>query len=115
MSNQGEDGWYPECDKCGEGNLGNVYCSECYLKLKAFAKNLIEAILDNLESCEDAKIDNTGGFVKQQYIADEMDVLMNELEMCENCGDTKDVSCIRQYGLCVNCMQKEMNKNSIQV
>jgi len=39
MSNQGEDGWYPECDKCGCGNLGTAYCDECYDELK---KKIIE-------------------------------------------------------------------------
>ena len=33
MSNQSEDGWYPECLNCGCGNLGSdVICEECYEK-----------------------------------------------------------------------------------
>lgn len=33
MSNQGEDGWYPECKDCGCGNLGSdVFCSGCHQK-----------------------------------------------------------------------------------
>ena len=30
MSNQTEDGWYPECCECESGNLGKVYCEDCY-------------------------------------------------------------------------------------
>ena len=33
MSHQGEDGWYPECKKCGAGNLGDVVCVSCYNEL----------------------------------------------------------------------------------
>ena len=32
MSNQSEDGWYPECEMCGCGNLGKVVCWDCYDK-----------------------------------------------------------------------------------
>jgi len=31
MSNQGEEGWYPECIVCDMGNLGNVVCEQCYM------------------------------------------------------------------------------------
>jgi hypothetical protein len=36
MSNQMEDGWYPECDDCGCGNLveAHTYCGDCFKKLK---------------------------------------------------------------------------------
>lgn len=36
MSNQSEDGWYPECDDCGDGNLGEsfTFCKDCWEKLK---------------------------------------------------------------------------------
>ena len=36
MSNQGEDGWYPECDDCGCGNLAGsiTFCTECWNKIK---------------------------------------------------------------------------------
>jgi hypothetical protein len=43
-------------------------------ELRIAAKEL-QAIKDNLESCEQHRIDNTGGFVRQQYIADEMEYL----------------------------------------
>ena len=32
MSHQGEDGWYPECEICGCGNLSKVVCKDCYDK-----------------------------------------------------------------------------------
>jgi hypothetical protein len=44
-------------------------------EIKVRAKDLLKAIKDNLESCKKAGIDTTGGYVKQQYIADEMDEL----------------------------------------
>lgn len=36
MSNQSEDGWYPECSDCGCGNLGKsiTLCDECWEKFK---------------------------------------------------------------------------------
>ncbi len=34
MSDQSEDGWYPECEECCCGNLGKVVCIDCYNKLK---------------------------------------------------------------------------------
>ena len=36
MSNQMEDGWYPECDDCGCGNLAKsiTLCDDCWKKLK---------------------------------------------------------------------------------
>jgi len=35
MSNQMEDGWYPECDDCGCGNLGKsiTLCEDCLKEL----------------------------------------------------------------------------------
>jgi len=34
MNHHGEAGWYPECKKCGSGNLGsNVVCLDCYNEL----------------------------------------------------------------------------------
>ena len=42
MRHQNEDGWYPECAKCGNGNLGEksielsefTFCIKCYEELK---------------------------------------------------------------------------------
>ena len=44
MSHQGEDGWYPECAKCGGSNLGSdVVCIDCYNELiNKFQKQLDE-------------------------------------------------------------------------
>ncbi len=35
MSNQSEDGWFPECDNCGCGNLGKIVtlCEDCFNKM----------------------------------------------------------------------------------
>ncbi len=35
MSHQGEDGWYPECEECGCGNLMNsiTLCKDCIAKV----------------------------------------------------------------------------------
>ena len=41
--------------------------------LKARARDLLKAIEDNYESCKEAGIDDTGSYVRQQYIADEME------------------------------------------
>ena len=43
--------------------------------IKARARELLKAIEDNYESCKKAGIDNTGSYVRQQYIADEMEGL----------------------------------------
>jgi len=32
MSHQGMEGWYPECEECGCGNLGKVVCIDCHKK-----------------------------------------------------------------------------------
>ena len=42
MSNQSEDGWYPECDECFCGNLGKVVCISCWNKRNAEVKKAIE-------------------------------------------------------------------------
>ena len=49
-------------------------------EIKTRAKDLLKAIKDNYESCEEAGIDTTGSFVKQQYIADEMDELESAIK-----------------------------------
>ncbi len=33
MSQQGEDGWYPECEICKCGHLDKVVCMDCYKKM----------------------------------------------------------------------------------
>ncbi len=43
--------------------------------IMARARDLLKAIEDNYESCKKAGIDNTGSYVRQQYIADEMEGL----------------------------------------
>jgi len=43
MSHQFEEGWYPECRKCGCGNLGdNAVCIGCYNELLKLLKNIIK-------------------------------------------------------------------------
>lgn len=45
MSNQGDDGWYPECSKCGCGNLGcDVVCSRCHKEIVSKLKKTIRKL-----------------------------------------------------------------------
>lgn len=44
MSSQVEDGWFPECKKCGNGNLGDrIVCMDCFVKM---AEELVRARLE---------------------------------------------------------------------
>jgi hypothetical protein len=49
-------------------------------KLKESAKELLEAIKTNYESLKEHGISDTGSFIRQQYIADEMENLENEIK-----------------------------------
>ena len=41
MSNQSEEGWYPECNKCGDGNLVEsiTFCKDCWEEFKKKLKD----------------------------------------------------------------------------
>ena len=49
------------------------------MSIRKRAKELVEAIEDNYQSCREAGIDDTGAFIKQMHIADEMEELKKEL------------------------------------
>lgn len=53
---------------------------ENFNELRLAVRELLRAIQDNLESCKQHGISDTGGFVRQQYIADEMDYLHSLLK-----------------------------------
>jgi len=50
MSNQSEDGWYPECCFCGMANLGSeVVCKSCYNKARAEQDKKVKELKDKIE------------------------------------------------------------------
>ena len=49
MSNQGEDNWYPECEECGSGNIGEAYCKNCYGKLIKAHNKIVDELKLKLE------------------------------------------------------------------
>ena len=53
------------------------------------AKDLLKAIRDNYESCKEAGIDDTGAFIKQMGIAEEMEMLENAVKS----GEYKEIEC----------------------
>ena len=65
MSNQGEDGWYPECSVCQCGNLKGVVCLDCYVQVKKQAQQeiankvrLMDISLVECSECSEAGCDD---------------------------------------------------------
>lgn len=50
-------------------------------ELKQCAKNLLNAIEQNFEDCEEYGISDTGSFTRQQYIAEEIEQLESALKL----------------------------------
>jgi len=38
------DGWYPECEECGCGNLGSVVCKTCYNEVQKDIQKMLMII-----------------------------------------------------------------------
>lgn len=87
MSNQAEDGWYPECSDCGCGNLGRVYCDDCYEDLN----KLWEKRFDDLEKDIEIVLINCFKF-KINIVAD----ILDELKKCINKAKQKQFENIQK-------------------
>jgi len=53
------------------------------MKVLQEAKNLLEAIECNYLSCKEVGIDDTGSYIKQMSIADEMEALEKAIKLKE--------------------------------
>lgn len=87
MSNQGEEGWYPECMGCGDGNLGSdTYCNECYEKANKSGE--LKICKDALKQCEGEKKDILKRYRNLQGMYDKLIKKVNTL----NQKQTNEVS-----------------------